>query len=47
MRRFTTSQIYAISGGGKLDDEPYLSSPNYEVDGTLDLINFKVKIVAI
>ena len=33
-----------IINGGKLDDEPYLSSPNYEVDGTLDLRGLKADL---
>ena len=33
-----------IINGGKLDDEPYLSSPNYEVDGTLDLRDLKADL---
>jgi polyisoprenoid-binding protein YceI/rhodanese-related sulfurtransferase len=33
-----------IINGGKLDDEPYLSSPNYVVDGTLDLRGVKADL---
>ena len=33
-----------IINGGKLNDEPYLSSPNYEVDGTLDLRGLKADL---
>ena len=33
-----------IINGGKLDDEPYLSSPNFVVDGTLDLRGVKADL---
>jgi len=39
---FSTAKF--IISGGKLAEKPYLSSPNYEVDGTLDLRGVKVGI---
>ncbi len=39
---FPTAKI--MINGGKLAEEPYLSSPNYEVDGTLDLRGVKADL---
>ena len=39
---FPTAKI--IINGGKLAKEPYLSSPNYEVDGTLDVRGIQADI---
>lgn len=42
VKLFPTAKF--IINGGKLDDEPYLSSPNYEVDGTLGLRGVKADL---
>ena len=42
VKAFPTAKF--IIRGGKLDAEPNLSSPNYEVDGTLDLRGVKADI---
>ena len=42
VKLFPTAKF--IINRGTLDDEPYLSSPNYEVDGTLDLRGVKADL---
>ena len=42
VKLFPTAKF--IINGGTLDDEPYLSSPNYGVDGTLDLRGVKADL---
>ena len=42
VKAFPTAKF--IINGGKLAEKPYLSLPNYEVDGTLDLRGVKADI---
>ena len=42
VKAFPTAKF--IISGGRLAEEPHLSSPNYEIDGTLDLRGVKADL---